>query len=79
VRKGGALVGGESEVAFEPPPDLEMVSADTPPGASRPAGHPTARKHIVVIRIQPRWRVVGGHPACAARVPKFVRRRLTKR
>jgi len=49
VREGGALVVGASEVVFEPPSDLEMVSADNrlvlrrptrpPPNERRAARH----------------------------------------
>ena len=43
VREGGALVVGASEVVFEPPPGLELVSTDNRLVLRRPAKPPPAR------------------------------------
>jgi hypothetical protein len=46
VREGGALVVGASEVVFEPPPGLELVSADNRLVLRRPTRPPPLRTDV---------------------------------
>jgi chemotaxis methyl-accepting protein methylase len=46
VREGGALVVGASEVVFEPPPGLELVSADNRLVLRRPIRPPPLRAEV---------------------------------
>jgi chemotaxis protein methyltransferase CheR len=46
VREGGALVVGASEVVFEPPPGLELVSADNRLVLRRPTRPPPLRAEV---------------------------------
>jgi chemotaxis methyl-accepting protein methylase len=63
VREGGALVVGASEVVFEPPPGLELVSSENrlvlrrptrpPPLRAEPRGTPTGLRTVLELRPAP--------------------------
>jgi chemotaxis protein methyltransferase CheR len=55
VREGGALVVGASEVVFEPPPGLELVSAENRLVLRRPA-------RPIPLRVEPRGTPTGLRP-----------------
>ena len=67
VREGGALVVGASEVVFEPPPGLELVSSENRLVLRRPTRPPPVRAEL--RGTPPELRTLATEPRSAAPVP----------
>jgi len=79
VREGGALVVGASEVVFEPPPGLELVSSEKrlvlrrptrpPPPRTEPSGTPPGLRILPEPRAAPELRPAAEPRPAAASAP----------